>query len=173
MQLPKDLLNVVGKEKMVWADKPLFTPFILKRLPALIFPLLFMLFPLLIFWGTGAPINPIVILFFMFWYGFLFFIVFTIIVYPILVWRNLFYVLTEKRIIIRKGIIGIDFDILKLELIQQINVNVGIIDRAYGTGSLIIQAMGVQPLIIENVKNPLIVREKLEKLLEKKTNSGF
>ena len=105
----------------------------------------------------------------MFWYGFLFFIVFTIIVYPILVWRNLFYVLTEKRVIIRKGIIGIDFDILKLELIQQINVNVGIIDRAYGTGSLIIQAMGVQPLIIENVKNPLMVREKLEKLLEKKT----
>jgi len=29
--------------------------------------------------------------------------------------------------------------------------------------------MGVQPLIIENVKNPLMVREKLEKLLEKKT----
>jgi len=53
VQLPKDLLNVVGKERMVWADKPLFTPFILKRLPALIFPLLFMLFPLLIFWGTG------------------------------------------------------------------------------------------------------------------------
>jgi len=30
-----------------------------------------------------------------------------------------------KRIIVRKGIVGIDYDMLDLENIQQVNINIG------------------------------------------------
>lgn len=44
--------------------------------------------------------------------------------YDYIAWKNIWYVLTNKRIIVRKGVIGIDYDMLELENIQQVNVNV-------------------------------------------------
>lgn len=168
MSLPEDLSDIIKGEKVIWIGKPKLAPFILKRLLGTVPFLAFMLFPLFIFrfggiWST--PATFFIMLFLAFWYGTLLLVFSSLTVYPLLVWRNIYYVLTDRKLIVRRGVIGIDFDILKLELVQQVNVNVGVIDKIYGTGSIIVQAVGVQPLVIENVENPLKVREVIDEQL--------
>jgi len=64
------------------------------------------------------------------------------------------YMLTNKRIIIRRGVIGIDYDILNVENIQQVILNVGFWDKIFGTGTLTVYSIGVKPLSLVAVKEP-------------------
>jgi len=58
-------------------------------------------------------------------------------------------------------LIGIDYDILDLENVQQVNVDVGFWDRLYGTGTIIIQSIGVTPVRLNNVEKPRLVQRIL------------
>ncbi len=165
-ELPKDLLDAVKGEKIIWYGRPLFWPFILRGVFIIPFIIPFIVFPLFIPGIFSASTLPFILFFFMFWYGITLTILGAFTLYPILLWRNVFYVLTENRIIVRRGVIGIDYDFLKLELVQQIEVNVGVIDKIYGTGSIIIMSVGVKPIIIANVRNPLEVRNIIERQVE-------
>ncbi|MET1159726.1 MAG: PH domain-containing protein [Thermoprotei archaeon] len=77
--------------------------------------------------------------------------------------ENLYYVLTNKRIIIKKGLVGIDYDVLDLDSIRQVNVDVGFWDKKYGAGTPTIQAMRVQPIKLYAVREPRKVYEILNK----------
>ena len=169
-RLPSDLLEIVEGESIVWAGKPFLKPFIAKRLPGMVAPLLFMLIPLSLpisIYEIMASAGLFAVLFFIFWYGVLSLALVSATLYPLFVWRNLYYVLTDKRIVVRKGVIGIDYDFLKLELVQQVNVNIGIWDKIYGSGTVVIQAVGVSPLVLENVGEPLEVRRLIENLVSR------
>lgn len=109
--------------------------------------------------------NPIILLFFLFWYGILSLIAVAPF-YDFLVWKNIWYVLTSKGIIVRKGLIGIDYDFLNLENIQQVNVNVSLLDKKYNTGSIVLQSVGVKPLILWAVENPYKVQEIIREAIE-------
>jgi hypothetical protein len=48
------------------------------------------------------------------------------------------YAITDKRLLISKGIIGKDFKAIDLNRIKNIEVNVGLLDKILGTGSILI-----------------------------------
>jgi len=87
-------------------------------------------------------------------------------IYAILVWKNIFYVLTDRRIVVRKGLIGIDYDVLGLDMIRQVNINVGLWDKIYRTGTLTIQAIGVTPLKLYCIRNPREIQATINKAIK-------
>ncbi len=64
------------------------------------------------------------------------------------------YLLTNKRIIVWRGVIGIDYDILNIENIQQVTLNVGFWDRLFHTGTITVYSIGVKPLSLIAVREP-------------------
>ena len=52
--------------------------------------------------------------------------------------RNLEYAITDKRIIIRSGMIGIDFKFINYAEIDSVNVKVGFIDKIFRVGDIYI-----------------------------------
>jgi len=174
MEIPQDVREMLEPdERILWCGKPLRTPFMLRRIGFIFIGIPWLIFPLIILGATSMKIlsEPPVLLFFVFWYGILGFIFFGTPIYSSLVWKNIYYVLTNKRIIIRKGLVGIDYDTLNLDLIQQVNVNVGFWDKKYGTGTLTIQAIGVRPIILYAVKDPRKVYEIINKATRARKHS--
>ncbi|WFO75754.1 PH domain-containing protein [Desulfurococcaceae archaeon MEX13E-LK6-19] len=162
MEIPQDIKEMLEPdEKILWCDKPLRAPFVRRSIGLVFIGIPWLVFPLIIIGmaSTKFLFEPPVLLFLIFWYGILGFIFFWTPIYSSLVWKNIYYVLTNKRIIIRKGLVGIDYDVLNLDAIQQVNVNVGFWDRKYGTGTLTIQAIGVRPITLYAVKEPRKVYE--------------
>lgn len=59
------------------------------------------------------------------------------------------FVITNKRVIIKSGLIGTDFQSIYYEQIHQVLVNVGIIDKIFGVGSIQIDT-GRMEILINN-----------------------
>ncbi len=174
MEVPQDIREMLEPgERILWCDKPMRTPFVRKSIGLVFIGIPWLIFPLIIIEMTSIKIlfEPPILLFFIFWYGILGFIFFGTPIYSSLAWKNIYYVLTNKRIIIRKGLVGIDYDILSLDAVQQVNVNVGFWDRKYGTGTLIIQAMGVRPITLHAVKDPRKVYEIINRAAKSRKQS--
>ncbi|OYT28926.1 MAG: hypothetical protein B6U94_08080 [Thermofilum sp. ex4484_79] len=168
--LPVDVRELLSRdEKVIWYDKPVLSALMLKSLSMLIIGLPFLIFPLLIFGFTGG-LNPstffVLIPFFAFWYGIVGLITIGPIIHVSLSWRNMLYLLTDKRIIVRQGAVGIDYEILDLENVQQVNLNVGFWDKVYGTGTITIHSIGVKPVSLYAIREPtralMIIRRAVE-----------
>jgi uncharacterized membrane protein YdbT with pleckstrin-like domain len=90
------------------------------------------------------------------------------VIHPLLVWRNIYYLITDRRILVRKGIFGIDYDILDMEYVEQVNINRGVWDRIFGSGTIIVQAIGVSSLMLYNVPAPIkiqrVIRERISSM---------
>lgn len=59
-------------------------------------------------------------------------------VWAALAYRKEAYAITDKRVLISKGIIGTDFKMLDYDQIKNIEVNVGLIDKFFSTGTILI-----------------------------------
>jgi membrane protein YdbS with pleckstrin-like domain len=57
---------------------------------------------------------------------------------PIFGYKNRFYAVTNKRLIVQKGIMGIDFEFIPIESVQYVSVNVSALDKMIkkGTGTI-------------------------------------
>lgn len=84
--------------------------------------------------------------------------------------KNIEYVFTDKRIIIRSGLIGVDFKTFYYTDIEGINVKVGIFDRMFKVGDLYIKSP-TQSAVLDDIKNPYFFLSKLQKItLDLKTD---
>ncbi len=155
--LPDDLRRILEPgERIIWLGRPSRAPFILKSLSTLFLVLPVMVFPLPILLSFPRVLRETpVAAFFTLWYGLALLIGAGAPIYGALVWKNLRYLVTDRRIIIRKGLVGIDYDVLDLSLVQQVNVDVGFWDRRYGTGTITVSAVGVKPVQLFCVPDPL------------------
>ena len=52
-------------------------------------------------------------------------------------YKNTEYMITNKRLITSTGVFGVDTRFVALERIQEVYVNIGVIDKIFGTGSII------------------------------------
>ena len=77
--------------------------------------------------------------------------------------KNIEYVFTEKRIIIRSGVIGIDFKSIFYTEVEGINCKVGIFDRMFKVGDLYIKALN-QSAVLMNITTPYFYLTKLQKI---------
>lgn len=80
-------------------------------------------------------------------------------------YKNLQYYLTNKRIIIRNGLIGIDFKIFYYSEIAAVTVKVGLFDRLFKVGDLYIQSTN-QSAILDDIENPYFYLSKIQKIVQ-------
>lgn len=87
--------------------------------------------------------------------------------------KNIEYVFTDKRIIIRSGVIGIDFKNIYYTDVEGINCKVGIFDRMFKVGDLYIKALN-QSAVLMNIETPYFYLQKLQKItLDIKTDIQY
>lgn len=97
-------------------------------------------------------------------------------------WYNkTFYAFTNKRIIIRTGIIGVDFKALDLKMIGAVDVNVSLMDKIVGknTGTLRFGSMS-SPMSVPAgskslyafayIQNPYEIYKKVKEAIEQSKN---
>ena len=77
--------------------------------------------------------------------------------------KNLEYAITDKRIIIRSGVVGIDFKFINYAEIDSVNVKVGIIDRIFRVGDIYVNA-SVNSGVLWDVDEPYRIGNALQKV---------
>jgi membrane protein YdbS with pleckstrin-like domain len=126
-------------EAILWIGQPVFIPFLAQGLPFLIIGLAWgafdwMFISVILSGGVGgmAPFMMIFMLFhlFPFWGSIL------NMLRLMLVFRNTHYAITTKRVMMRSGFFGIDVKIVDFDKIQNLEVNVGPLEKLYNVGSI-------------------------------------
>jgi len=131
--------NLEAGEKVLWKGGPEFWPFLLSGFGGIVPGLMFFGFSL--FWtvsasSAGAPAEFIL-------FGGLFMLIglFILLGGPMAQWlrfRNTEYTITDRRIVTQTGAIGLDTRYIENEWIREVYVNVSIMDRLFGTGSVMV-----------------------------------
>lgn len=88
-------------------------------------------------------------------------------------YKNIEYAFTDRRIIIRSGLIGIDFKTIFYSDVEGINVKVGIFDKAFKVGDIYIKAHD-QSAVLDNIERPYFFLSKLQQItLDIKTDIQY
>ena len=122
-------------EKVLWSGKPEKIPFIVPSLVTIPFGLFFMGFS--VFWMTMASQAPGPFWLFgipFFFAGF--FSSFGASIRRLISYGNTEYLITDQRVITQTGAIGLDTRFVDLDKIQEVYVNIGFIDKMFGTGTV-------------------------------------
>ena len=78
--------------------------------------------------------------------------------------KNIAYVFTEKRILLRTGIIGIDYKNIYYSDIIGVNLKVGVIDKLCKVGDIYIRAND-QNAVLFDVEQPYALLNKIQKIV--------
>lgn len=126
-------------EKILWQGKPQFFPFIFSSLPIFVFGLIFALIP-----AAGMGFSSAALLVPHVWIGLI--LGPGVLLYSILVHRHIQYVITDKRTLIQKGLIGRDYVGIEHDQVTSTRVNVGLGDKLFGdnSGTVLITHAGGQ-----------------------------
>ena len=79
--------------------------------------------------------------------------------------KNIEYVFTDKRIIIRSGIIGIDFKFIYYNEIESVNVKVNLTDKIFRVGDIYVNAKS-SAAVLYDLHNPYELASKLQKIVQ-------
>src|SRR3989338_3992236 len=171
-----------SKEKILWEGKPKFWPYLCSGSGiTTLFGLVWLGFLIPFFivaflniaqggvFGWGIFLLP------HFWIAMVF--VVGIPLYQILVYKHIYYAITNKRVLFQKGLIGRDFEILDFDQITNAEVNVGLFDKLFGggnSGSILISTAGSftygrhgpiqKPYTLRNIENPYDVFKFFKKV---------
>lgn len=77
--------------------------------------------------------------------------------------KNIEYVFTDKRILIRSGIIGIDFKSMFYSEVESVSARVGILERIFKVGDIYILATS-QSAVLQDIPDPYFILNKLKKI---------
>lgn len=78
--------------------------------------------------------------------------------------KNMEYVLTDKRVLVRSGVIGIDFKSIYYNEVESVNVKVGLTDRIFKVGDIYINAKS-SAAVLYDLHNPYILGGKIQKVV--------
>ncbi|MCM1043682.1 MAG: PH domain-containing protein [Corallococcus sp.] len=167
----EDVLN--PNEEILWRDKPNKGSYIwaqvIRMMPiAIVWLLIDGFFIGFITKGMISGDIPTDIL----WFVILFFLLHLT---PVWIWiagivksvaelKNLEYAITDKRVIVRSGVVGIDFKFLNYVEIESVNVKVGIIDKIFKVGDVYINA-STNSAVLFDIKNPYKIGKHLQKIV--------
>lgn len=158
-------------EQILWRGKPHKGSFILdkifKMLPIVIVWLAFDSFFIIMIFNNGLLGMPSFMSI-----GLIIF--FLIHLMPVWIWlknvltastqhKNLEYVFTNKRIIIRSGVIGIDYKNIYYTDISGVNLRVGLVDKMFKVGDIYITALR-NSVVLYDIKDPYFITSKLQKI---------
>lgn len=77
--------------------------------------------------------------------------------------KNIEYVFTDKRILIRSGIIGIDFKSMFYSEIESVSARVGLLERIFKVGDIYILSTS-QRAVLQDISNPYFILNRLKKI---------
>ena len=77
--------------------------------------------------------------------------------------RNMEYAITDKRIILRSGMIGIDFKFINYAEIDSVNVKVGLIDRIFRVGDIYVNS-SINSGVLWDVEDPYKIGNALQRV---------
>ena len=170
--MQKDSIDdvVTSNERILWRGKPNAKSYVLassvKMLPIAV---IWMIFDgTFIFFLATAMANgdiPLAILAFIIPF-------FLLHLMPVWIWigktvkavrevRNLEYAITDKRIIIRSGMVGIDFKFINYTEIDSVNVKVGLIDKMFRVGDIYINS-SINAGVLWDVEDPYKIGNALQ-----------
>ena len=140
---------------------------IFKGLPIVLIWLAADTFAITMIASNGANYEPWLIAFFIFFFA-LHLIPVWIYIYSIIKvivsYKNLEYVFTDKRIIVRSGLIGIDFKYVYYYEINSVTVNVGLFDRMFKVGDIIIKSNN-QVVTVNDISYPYKYSNKIQEIV--------
>lgn len=132
-------------EKVLWQGKPVVKAFLFSYgfLPASIFGLFFLIALVFVRYAS----VPIYLDFFLLGAWALFLALPLALFLAITTWsflaiKNTEYLISDSRLLVQTGAIGLDTRSIDLENIQEIGVRVGVFDRLFGTGVVIASTAG-------------------------------
>lgn len=168
-------------EKVLWNGKPVKAPFLF---PALVIGLVLVLLWLIpgIMIGvyyttrtTPTPYTPlmsteaaVLVIWVIPAFGFFF----VAAIWQFMRYRNTEYMITNQRIITQTGAIGLDTRFVDLDKIQEVYVKVGVIDKLFGTGSVIAVTagrvhVGMMRPSLAALREPYEVQKLLQEAVQK------
>ncbi|MCR5348626.1 MAG: PH domain-containing protein [Bacilli bacterium] len=80
-------------------------------------------------------------------------------------YKNVEYVFTDRRLIIRSGLVGIDFKFFYYSDITSVDVKVGLWDRMFKVGDIYVKST-TQAAVLEDVHNPYQYGAKIQELIQ-------
>lgn len=172
--------SLVEGEQIEWSGKPQRKAFIvnnvLKMLPVALLWLVFDTFFIVMLTKT-ADMLPVPLIVFL-----CIFFVFHLM--PVWMWiyrcataskrhKNIEYAFTNKRIIVRKGIVAVDFKSIDYKDVVAVNLRYGLIDKAAKVGDIYITSTG-KATVLEDLENPASVEQLLQRIIsDKKPGVAF
>lgn len=79
-------------------------------------------------------------------------------------YKNVEYALTDRRVIVRSGLIGIDLRFFYYSEIETVNVKVGILDRIFKVGDLYLTSHQ-QTVVMDDIRNPYQYASKIQEIV--------
>ena len=161
-------------EKVFWEGKPKFWPFFLGGFRSLIIGIFFLIIGGMVLSQGIKEGNYIFILLPHFWIGVALIIIPPI--YTALAYKHTYYAITNKRLLLQKGVIGRDFEMVDFDQITNAEVRVGLIDKLFGngSGSILISTAGSftytrhgavqRPYTLQHIENPYEVFKFFKKV---------
>ena len=161
-------------ETILWSGQPAVVPFLAQGIPFLIFGLLWGAFDYFFFMQfisfSGMQLFNVL---FMLLHMFPFYGSILNMIRLILVHRNTYYAVTNKRLMLRTGFIGTDFKSVDYDKIQNLEVNINPLEkfldvgsiRAF-TGEISSTRNGTRPLFNEftAIENPYAVYKQIKQI---------
>ena len=88
-------------------------------------------------------------------------------------YKNVEYVFTDKRIILRSGLIGMDIKSFYYPSITAVNVKVGVLDRMFKVGDIYLES-GQIKAVIDDIDNPYVYGSKIQEIInDMKSDMAF
>lgn len=89
------------------------------------------------------------------------------IIIPYIQWGHSIYAITTERVLRLKGVIGKDYYENSLDKIQDTRLKMGVLQRMYGCGDIMITTAGTSGVecIWKNINNPKAVQKTLREIL--------
>jgi len=125
-------------EKVHWVGKPIFALYLLTGVPFLVGGLIWGLFDYVFFKAGGTfpgPFGAVLPIFLLVhaapcWLSILNMLRLA------LTYRNTFYLVTDRRLILRSGFVGVDFKSVDYDKIQDLEVNVNPFEKLFAAGTV-------------------------------------
>ena len=165
----KDILN--KDEKLLWQGKPNKKAYILASIFGMFpFALIWLLFDGFAIYMVatnmeGMPKEALIFIIVFFAFHLM----------PVWIWlskiitasreyKNLEYAFTTKRIIIKSGIIGIDFQNIYYSEIESVNLKVGLVDKIFKVGDIYIKSTNNSKVLFD-ISDPYFIAQKLQEIV--------
>ncbi len=90
--------------------------------------------------------------------------IFTLFIYPMILRSTSEFVITNKRVIIKKGWISRETFEMNLNKIETVNVDQSVWGRLFGFGTIVIIGTGGTKEVVDSIRRPLEFRKKFQEV---------